>query len=354
MFGPALDAASGIAAVVNNWKIAELDEFVSLRYIPTIDFNGPGRYFLKLSNGIRSYIKFLLTKQGDYDLIHIHLAHGTSFYRKFVIFLIGYLRKDLILIHLHGSDFEIFYTTGGRLRKKIISWMFDHANALIVLSKKWKEFAQSICSNDSIYILYNGALPELFAPKICNSNKINILFMGELGARKGSYDLVNAFNSMCNKIPNVFLILGGDGEIDKTRILIKKKGIYNKVKLKGWISGKEKIDAFRNADIYVLPSYNEGLPVSILEAMAAGLPIISTPVGGISEAVIQGVNGYLIHPGDCNSLSEALEKLCSDDQLRKRMGIESLRLVNENFHLVKIVGELEKIYKQIWKAKLVN
>lgn len=347
MFGPDLDASSGIAAVVNNWNLVGFDELVNLRYISTIDNNCPGEYFLKLSNGIRSYIKFLITKSKDYDLIHIHLAHGMSFYRKLVIFLIGYLRKDLILIHLHGSDFEIFYANGGYLQKKLITWVFNHATALIVLSEQWKEFAQSVCENNNICILHNAALPELFMPNMRNVDKIKILFMGELGSRKGSYDLLNAFDSICNKLPNVRLILGGDGEIDKTRALIKDKGIADKVELKGWLSGQDKIDAFRNADIYVLPSYNEGLPVSILEAMAAGLPIISTPVGGIPEAVIQEVNGYLVEPGDCDSLAKAIEKLCGDSQLRERMGMESLRLVNDKFHLVKNVNELKNIYKQM-------
>ena len=352
MFGPALSTTGGMVSVVNNWKIAGIEELINLKYIPTIDYTGPGHYLLKLSNGIRSYLQYLSARPNDYDLIHIQLAHGMSFYRKLAIFLIGYLKKDLILVHLHGSDFEIFYTTGGYLQKKLISWMFNHATTLIVLSEQWKIFAQGVCRNKSIRILYNGALPELFAQNYCSSNKINILFMGELGVRKGTYDLINAFIPVCKKFPNANLILGGDGEIDKTRAIIKEKGIEANVELKGWLSGQDKIDAFQNAKIYVLPSYNEGLPVSILEAMAAGLPIISTPVGGIPEAVLNGANGYLVEPGDTESLTRSLMQLCSDNSLREAMGKESLKLLNDKFHLRKVVRDLYKIYDQVVKAKL--
>ena len=354
MFGPSLSTTGGMVSVVNGWKISGIEELVNLKYIPTIDYNGPGHYFSKLSNGIRSYIKYLSLRPNDYDLIHIHLAHGMSFYRKLLILLIGYFRKDLILVHLHGSDFEIFYTTGGYIQKKLISWMFNHATELIVLSEQWEKFVQGVCTNRNIKILYNGALPEQFKSYDYDSNTINILFMGELGTRKGTYDLINAYIPIYEEFPNANLILGGDGEVEKTRKMAKQVGIDDRVKLKGWLSGQDKIDAFENADIYVLPSYNEGLPVSILEAMAAGLPIISTPVGGISEAVLHGTNGYLVDPGDIESLSGSLAQLCRDRSLRDIMGNESLRLINNKFHLKKIVKDLYSIYDQVVSTKKLN
>ena len=344
MFGPALSLTGGMVSVVNNWKAAGIEKLIKLIYIPTIDYNEPGHYFSKLSNGIRSYIRYLNTSSEDYDLIHIHLAHGMSFYRKLVIVLIGVLRRDLIFVHLHGSEFEEFYMQGGRLQKKLISWMFNHVNVLLVLSKKWKTFAQNICDNN-IFILYNGADPEQYKPNICETNKVNILFMGVLGSRKGSYDLINAFLLIYEKFPKVRLILGGDGEVEKTRSMVRENSIDDRVKLKGWLSGQDKIDAFREADIYILPSYNEGLPVSILEAMAAGLPIIATPVGGIPEAVLDEVNGYLVTPGDIHSISRALDRLCSDSALRKAMGKESIRLINEKFNLNQIVRDLYNLYR---------
>ena len=344
MFGPSLNVTGGMTAVVNNWINSGIEGLVELNYISTIDYNEPGKYFKKLSNAIRSFIKYITTKSKNYDLIHIHLAYDMSFYRKLIIVIIGNFKNDLIFLHLHGSEFERFYKESGWLQKNLISWMFNHVDVLLVLSKKWKLFVENICDSRNINILYNGADPEVFKPYPPKKNNINILFMGVLGRRKGSYDLIEAFIPIYNKFPNVSLMLGGDGEIEKTFDTVKDKLIDDRVKLMGWLQGQDKIDAFRNADIYILPSYNEGLPVSILEAMAAGLPIISTPVGGIPEAVIDGVNGYLIEPGDIESISNKIDKLCVDDSLREVMGKESIRLINEKFHLRACIEDLHALY----------
>ncbi len=347
MFGPDLKATGGITAVVNNWIDAGLKQFVILKYVSTIDFNGPRQYFLKLRNGINSYFKYIALSSSEYDLVHIHLAHGMSFYRKLVIVLIGKIKRDKIIVHLHGSDFEIFYLNGSIIRKKLITWMFNHVDALIMLSKKWETFAQNICNNKNIYILYNGADPEKFKPQVNTQDKINILFMGELGSRKGTYDLIDAFIPIYNKFNSAYLILGGDGEIEKAKKIIQGKGLEDRVLLRGWLSGEDKINAFKEAHIYVLPSYNEGLPVSILEAMAANLPIVSTPVGGIPEVVIDGVNGFLIQPGDIKSLSMCIDKLCENTELRNEMGKASLKIVDEKYKLVKIVQDLNKLYQDL-------
>ena len=346
MFGPALSATSGISNVINNWIYVDIQRKIELRYVSTLDEFVPGQYYTKLLNGIRSYLRYIRTKSTDYEIVHIHLSSAMSFYRKLVIFLIAKLRKDKVIIHLHGSEFEKFYKSSGKIQSTIISWMFNTSNVVLVLSEKWKSFVESISSNNKIIVLYNGAIPEQFLPIERNQNTINILFMGRIGIRKGTFDLLEAYLKVHERFANVKLILGGDGDIEKARSFVIRHHLQNKVEIKGWLSGQDKIDAFRKANIYVLPSYNEGLPGSVLEAMAAGLPVISTPVGGIPEAVIDNVNGIIVSPGDIESLSKALVKLCNDSSLRVKMGTKSLELANEKFYMESIVDKLLKIYQQ--------
>src|SRR5690606_10983036 len=125
--------------------------------------------------------------------------------------------------------------------------------------------------------------------------------MGRLGSRKGTWDLLEAFKRLAAEVPNVRLVLGGDGEIDKARRIVARDGLEARVTIAGWLSGAEKLDVFNRTDIYALPSYHEGLPASIVEAMAAGAPIVSTPVGGIPEAVTDAFNGFLVAPGDVDA-----------------------------------------------------
>ena len=347
MFGPGLQATSGITNVVNNWFDAGINERINLTYISTLDNYVPGHYLRKFFNAIRAY--FFLIKVGlqDTDLVHIHLSHGMSFYRKLIIFEYATRMGVKTVVHLHGSCFQEFYASGTPLRKKLIQSMFNRASGVLVLSKAWKKFIQSISNNNSVYIIYNGGSVEKFGEQLDQQDKVIIAFMGRLGQRKGIYDLLEAFHRLCKVHTSSELLLGGDGEIEQVKAVIKKKNLESRVKVLGWVSGQEKINVFRKASIYVLPSYNEGLPGSVLEAMAASTAIVSTPVGGIPEAVIEGKNGFLVNPGDIDALYSRLLKLCNDKVLRKAMGNESKEILGQKFNIYKIIDELICTYQKI-------
>ena len=160
--------------------------------------------------------------------------------------------------------------------------------------------------------------------------------------RKGVYDLIQAAEKIVGKNSKVKFILCGDGEIQKVRELIEKKGLSKNFEVPGWIEDKEKY--LKKADIFVLPTYHEGLPNAILEAMAAGLPVISTPVGGIPEAVQEGKNGFLINPGEVSRLQEKMLLLMGNLLLRKRMGKYSRKIAEDKFDIRKILHQLGMIY----------
>lgn len=257
--------------------------------------------------------------------------------------------KIKTIVHLHGSDFEEFFNKSNPKIKRIIIKVFDSADAVFVLSNSWKRFVNSISKNENIYIVYNGASLNKFSGKIYNRDRIVISFMGRLGKRKGVYDLLDAFEKLIPEVPAAQLVLGGDGDVDKVRELVARKNLEKHIHVLGWVSGGQKVRVFQECDIYVLPSYNEGLPGSILEAMATGVPVISTPVGGIPEAVIENRNGFLINPGDTDDLYRKLKMLCQNKELREKMGKESKNIIMERFEIEKIVLSLIEIYDEVLK-----
>lgn len=347
MLGAHPEATGGISTVVSNWIESGIEDQIDLTYISTLDDVTPGEHWRKIKNAMKAIKEFLVRTKEPVDIVHIHLSFGMSFYRKLIFFVIARFKQLKTVIHLHGSKFDEFYDKGGWLRKKLISYMFNHADALIALSKEWKSFISSVSNNSNITIVYNGASVEKFANKLDNGDVINILFMGRLGDRKGTYDLIEAFKSLAKSFPEARLLLGGDGELDKVKQILEEEDLIEKVSVLGWVGGDQKIELFRRADMYVLPSYNEGLPGSILEAMAAGSPIVSTTVGGIPEAVLDGINGYLVAPGDITALSQALASLCKDKTLRNRMGKASQELILEKFNINKIVQQIVTLYKVV-------
>lgn len=327
IISPDMSEQGGIASVVKTYYDNNLADGQTV-YLSSYKSKNPLGEFLKF------WVKFLsiLIKDKTVKIAHIHTSSKGSFLRKSMIMYVAKAFGKKTILHVHGSEFKVFYDKSPDIIKKFIEKTFDNADCVIVLSKQWKDIISQITKNENIQIVYNPI-------KIHEPNKLegaNFLFMGRLGKRKGVFDIFEAAKSVCG---DVVINLYGDGEIDKSLA-------PENVKIHGWVSGEEKDKIFRNSDVLLLPSYNEGLPISILEAMSYGMPIISTPVGGIVEAVENNVNGFIVNCGDTSDLAAKINALCDKD-LRLKMGAESFRLVKEKFDVEIIKTRLKEIYDEL-------
>ena len=143
------------------------------------------------------------------------------------------------------------------------------------------------------------------------------------------------------------LILGGDGDINSATELTRQLGLSERVRFLGWVSGADKEARLAAATVFVLPSYNEGLPMSVLEAMSWGIPIVATPVGGIKEIVRHEKEGIIVDPGDIKGLTDALRKVLDDMPLRQRLGSDARERIQEAFCDDVVLPGLEKIWMQL-------
>lgn len=123
------------------------------------------------------------------------------------------------------------------------------------------------------------------------------------------------------------------------------------VEFPGWIRNEQKRQYLREADIFLLPSYNEGMPMAILDAMGCGLPIVSTDVGGIPKIVRQGINGYLYKPGDSKSMACAIIEYLTDDEKRLKAGQESVDIIRESYSLQQNIDKLERVYTEVERLR---
>lgn len=341
MIGPDINSQGGIASVIKSYKENHLysDKVI---YLPSYKYKNIISQLLFYLQFLIQYI-CLLVKDNDIKLVHIHTASRGSFLRKSISFYIAKFFKKKVIINIHPINFINFYNNSSNLVKKFIENVLNKSDLILVLSKTIKTKLTNICQNSNIEILYNPVLLKEFHH--ISSDKIRIVFMGNLNKNKGVYDIIEAAKYIKN--PNVIINLYGDGDLDEFKKLIAKNNLENKVKIKGWIRGEQKDIAFAESDIYILPSYTEGLPMSILEAMAAKLPVISTPIGGIPETIYDGVNGFLIQPGDCKALAEKIDLLANDKELREKMGQESYKIAKEKFDIEIIIKQLQEIYDDL-------
>lgn len=342
MIGPDINFQGGISSVISLYNKNNL---YNNQIIYLASYQGKDGLF-RITFYLSFLIKYIfhLTTNKNIKLIHIHTASRGSFLRKSFVFTIAKLFGKKTIIHIHGAEFDIFYNNSPAFIKKIITKTLNAGDLIIVLSKQWKEKISEISSNPNIKVLYNPTIIKELNQT--NSDKVKFLFMGRLGKRKGTYDIIDAAKYVNS---NIEINLYGDGNIEEFEKLIQDNNLQEKIKIKGWISGNEKEEVFKNSNILLLPSYSEGLPMSILEAMAYGLPIISTPVGGIPEAVVDNVNGFLIQPGDCKALAEKIDILATDNQLREKMGEESYRMAQEKFDIKVIAEQLGEFYDSLLK-----
>ncbi len=342
MVGPSLHTQGGISSVLAIYK-NQLTSLADMAFIPS--YSGKNRLFdLYYFCTAFARILFICLLEED-PVFHIHTSTGGSYIRKSILTRLCKLFGKKVLLHLHGADFDAYIEEAGPSAKKRIIRLLNRADALIALSETWKTYFSQYIAPEKIHVVYNPCAAAVDAYKSRQNPRVNVLFTGRLGRRKGTYDLLEALRKI--KSNGYILSLYGDGDTEIIRELAKEQGLEDLVSVSGWVPHASIFPLYRNADIFVLPSYAEGLPMSVLEAMGAGLPVISTEVGGIPEAVEDGVNGFLIKPGDIDSLAEKLELLINDAALRVKMGKASLLLAKEKFSAAKIGMQLAEIYDKL-------
>lgn len=339
MVGTARETLGGIAAVVNVYADCGMFERFPVRYVRS---HCDGTALDKVAAMLAGWLRYLgMLLAGRVGLAHVHVASRASFWRKSVFFLLSFVFRVPAVLHLHGGEFPIFYGREcGPLRRRFISAIFDRAARVVVLSEGWRQWVRSISSNPRIEVICNPVLVPGALPSWEGRRATRVLCLGRLNAGKGSYDLLEAAAS----VPSLELRLGGDGELDGVRSRAQNLGIADRVHVLGWLRGEDKARELAAAGVFVLASYNEGLPMSLLEAMAAGLPIVSTRVGGIPEAVSDGVEGFLIEPGDVSSLADRLSRLANDPALARRMGAAARRKVETIYSTQAVLPRIETLY----------
>jgi len=194
--------------------------------------------------------------------------------------------------------------------------------------------------------------PCRFVPKKVEVNRrrgVEILFTGWIDKSKGVFDLIQAFALVVQKCPGKMLrlVIAGRGKADACRKLASECGVEDKVFLPGWLASRALQEAYVQADIYCLPSYIEGVPMGVLEAMAFALPIVASPVGGIPDIVDNGVHGLFAQPGDVNGIAVALRRLIDNKAEREAMGAACRKRVLSQYSPEQVCSQLRQLYHSL-------
>lgn len=335
---PGRDTRGGITSVVKAYEQTAMWEKYGCRWIETyIDKNA----FLKIFFFVKSFTVYLLVLP-FYKIVHIHFSWTTSAYRKMFFFVYAKLLGKKIIIHLHSGAEPIIQSKA----RNVYKYMFKKADVTVLLANAIKLKIEEIFEIKKTEIIFNPclALDNKKCNKLADKDLI-VLFAGTITKKKGTDDLIYAFSKIASAFPDWKLVLAGNGEIEKSKILAQNLQIKNQIIFTGWISGKEKDELFGRASIFCLPSYTEGFPMAVLDAWAYGIPVVTTPVGGLPDVLLHGENSLVFQPGDIDVLDRNLEILMNNKELRQDIGKISLQLSNNLFNIKKISNQLDELYK---------
>ena len=332
----------GITAVVNAHKQGKQWDRYNCKWIETHIDSSRLQSMLYLLKAIVFYI-VLLPKA---SIVHIHLSEPTSALRKMLFFFLANIFKKKILVHFHA------FSPDSTIRGKfswIYKYMFLRSTRVVVLSQKWKKDVYDTFQNDNIEVIYNPCTSKISPMSYAKQKQI--LFAGTINERKGYVDLIKAFAIIAAKYPDWKVVFAGNGEINQGKEWAEKLNIAQQCDFIGWVTDKDKDKVFKQSSIFCLPSYAEGFPMAVLDAWSYGLPVITTPVGGIPDVAIDKENMLLFSPGDLHALSRSIELLIVNNELCEKIGMASLLLARTTFSMDDINSKIECLYHDLLHSR---
>lgn len=318
MLGPGLKVRGGVSGV-ERMLLEALPEDVHATHIATMVEGGK---WTKVFTFAQSLARLTLELGHHPDVVHIHFASGASNIRKIILARIALARGASVIMHAHGGNYQKHWASMSPTARSITLNTLLRVQRLVVLGEAWRAFFESIgVPKHRIVVLPNPVVLPDKVPERPLGGKVRVVYFGLISRRKGVFDLIDAIAQLSPECRSrVEFVLAGNGGVVQLREHATNLGVQDLVEIREWVDPAERDRLLAAAHAFVLPSHTEGLPMSLLEAMAWGLPPISTPVGSIPEYVVNDANGLLVAPGDVSQLAAAIEKVVSQEESRIRMG----------------------------------
>lgn len=244
---------------------------------------------------------------------------------------------------MHAPNFDQFYEKASTKQKNYIRRVLDKVDIIVALGEEWANYYRTLTTTTVIVINNAVFVPEKSS---YHPQSMNILTFGRVCERKGSHDIITLAKRIQEQLPKVRFHLYGDSDQTTPAILrrLEESGCTN-VEIHGWTSDQQEL--LKDCGLHLLPSYHEGIPMAVLETMAAGIPNLATDVGGISQVITDRENGFLVVPGAIDEMEERLLSFFSDDKLRKELSEQAKQKIEAQFSLDAYIANWESLYDSL-------
>lgn len=354
---PPYNGMSVVTETILNSSLKDRFELIHLDISDRRSLKNIGKFdIINIYLAVKHFLVFLwLIIFKKPDLVYLPIAQNIAGYLRDSLFLIPCrIFRLKTIVHLHGSYFRDFYKKSKRIMQWLIEFTLRKVSGAIVLGEKLRYIFKDFLSEDKIFVVPNGVKDDFSNfSKNYESKTVQVLFLGSLCKEKGVFEVLKIIPILTQKYKNLKFVFAGEWIRNKEKKeameFIKENGSEIYVEFPGVVHSEKKKEFLMNSVLFILPTDYpfEGQPLVILEAMSAGLPIISTDKGAISETVIDGDNGYLVEIGNTKELLEKIEFLITNPNILHRMSLRSRKLYLEKFTVEKFIGNLEDVIKKI-------
>lgn len=282
------------------------------------------------------------------QVVHVHAAAFNSFWRKAICLRVGALLGARTVLHWHSPRLREFMARSDGRKRRRIEAVFQGATRVVVASHASSAELVAMFPSLRPVVIHNPTDERIgFVSESALAANYSVLFMAALLPEKGIFDLLDAFSAVHASRPDARLIICGKGRDADVRIAVARRGLESVTEMAGWVSGASRDRYFAAAAVFCLPSRADTFAMANLDAMTAGLPVVSTTHGGIPEVVQDGVTGLLVEPGNVDALATAILTLLDDPRLRLRMGRAGHQVAETKFAVERMIDAFEKLYAEI-------
>lgn len=329
VYGPFLppEVACGISSAVRAFAGSRVRDYYAIKLISTFRPHRNRNLFERLAFGVWLGAKTVLRMaRSGAVLADIHAVSDRSLLSHAAVMFGTRLAGRPALLRIHGGDFHRVFEQARGIHRALIRFILRSATRVVVLSEAWRSRVEAIEPRAAVEVIPNSVDCTAFEPLASRPQREcrRILFLANFCERKGHFDALEAVSRLAPQFPDLILALGGEDRDPGTRARIEREaerlGVRRHVEFLGTVSGESKERALRDADVLILPSHSENMPVSVMEGMACALPVVATAVGAVGEMIEDGETGLLIEARNSHALAQCLERLFRDPDLARRLG----------------------------------
>jgi glycosyltransferase involved in cell wall biosynthesis len=335
-------APGGVARYVRVMQQTPLWTDWNIRHIVTHRHGSAGANILTFARGALLFIVELVRFRPD--VVHLHAACNGSFVRKGILLWISWLVGVPVVIHIHGSVFQDYYDDSSRAVQAMIRATLCRASAVVALGEARAAWLQGIAQGARVTSIPNAVELAERSVQPAPGEPIRVVFLGLISDRKGTFRLLDAWARLGGQAAT--LTIAGDGEVERARRQVEELHLEDSVEVRDWLSDNDVRDVLDRSQILALPSRHEGQPMAVLEAMARGLCVVASDVGGLREMIGDGC-GVLVPPDDVEAIAAALELVICDHELRAQYGAAAHARFADQFDLRFVWRRLDALYCEV-------